>query len=60
MPYVVFDFLLILVFELENINLISKIGGVILLITGVLILTNQLQALGFYILNIFPFLQNIG
>jgi cytochrome c-type biogenesis protein len=44
----------------KNINLISKIGGVILLITGVLILTNQLQALGFYILNIFPFLQNIG
>ena len=44
----------------RNINLISKIGGVILLITGVLILTNQLQALGFYILNIFPFLQNIG
>ena len=44
----------------KNINLISKIGGVILLITGVLILTNQLQALGFYLLNIFPFLQNFG
>ena len=44
----------------KNINLVSKIGGIILLITGILILTNQLQALGFYILNTFPFLQNIG
>ena len=44
----------------KNINLVSKIGGIILLITGVLILTNQLQALGYYILNIFPFLQNFG
>src|SRR5210317_1319298 len=44
----------------NNINLISKIGGIILLITGVLILTNQLQTFGFYLLNIFPFLQNLG
>ena len=44
----------------KNINLVSKIGGFILLITGVLILTNQLQALGYYLLNIFPFLQNFG
>jgi len=44
----------------KNINLVSKIGGFILLITGVLILTNQLQVLGFYILNIFPFMQNFG
>ena len=44
----------------QNINLISKIGGFILLLTGILILTNHLQTLGFYILNIFPFLQNIG
>ena len=44
----------------KNINLISKTGGIILLITGVLILTNQLQALGYYLLNIFPFLQNFG
>jgi len=44
----------------KNINLISKIGGFILLITGVLILTNQLQGLGYYLLNIFPFLQNFG
>ena len=44
----------------KNINLVSKIGGIILLITGVLILTNQLQALGYYLLNVFPFLQNFG
>jgi len=44
----------------NNINLVSKIGGIILLITGILILTNQLQGLGFYLLNIFPFLQNFG
>ena len=44
----------------KNINFVSKVGGFILLITGVLILTNQLQALGFYLLNILPFLQNFG
>ena len=44
----------------KNIVLVSKTGGSILLITGVLILTNQLQVLGFYILNLFPFLQNFG
>ena len=44
----------------KNINLVSKIGGITLLITGVLILTNKLQILGYYILNAFPFLQNFG
>jgi len=44
----------------KNINKISKIGGVILLITGVLIITNQLQALGYYLLDVLPFLQNFG
>ena len=44
----------------KNIKLVSKIGGIILLITGVLILTNQLQALGYYLLNVLPFLQNFG
>ena len=44
----------------KNINLISKIGGFILLITGILILTNQLQAIGFYMIKILPFLQNFG
>ena len=44
----------------KNINLISKIGGITLLITGILILTNKLQAIGFYIIKIFPFMQNFG
>tara|TARA_Y100001970_G_C14037848_1_gene752078 strand:- start:320 stop:1027 length:708 start_codon:yes stop_codon:yes gene_type:complete len=44
----------------RNINLISKSGGIILLITGILILTNQLQAIGFYIIEIFPFMQKFG
>ena len=44
----------------KNINKVSKIGGIILLITGVLIITNQLQALGYYLLDVFPFLQNFG
>jgi len=44
----------------RNINLISKSGGTILLVTGVLILTNQLQAVGFYIIETFPFMQKFG
>ena len=44
----------------KNINFVSKSGGIILLITGILILTNQLQILGYYILNSLPFLQNFG
>ena len=44
----------------KNVNLVSKIGGIILLVTGILILTNQLQALGYYLLKILPFLQNFG
>ena len=44
----------------KNINIVSKIGGSILLVTGILILTNQLQILGFYILEYLPFLQKFG
>jgi cytochrome c-type biogenesis protein len=44
----------------KNINIVSKVGGVILLTTGILIITNKLQSLGYYIFNIFPFLQNFG
>jgi len=39
---------------------IIKIGGAILLLTGIAILTNQLQVLGFFILEYFPLLRNIG
>ena len=44
----------------KNINMISKIGGITLLATGILILTNQLQIIGFYIIEIFPFMQKFG
>ena len=44
----------------KNISKVSKIGGSILLITGILMITNQLQAFGYYLLKIFPFLQNFG
>ena len=44
----------------RNINIFSKIGGIILLITGILIITNQLQALGYFLLDVLPFLQNFG
>ena len=39
---------------------ITKVGGAILLLTGIAILTGQLQVLGFFILEYFPFLGNIG
>ena len=44
----------------KNINIVSKTGGIILLITGVLIISNQLQALGYYLLDVLPFLQKFG
>ena len=40
--------------------IITKTGGVILLLTGLAILTGQLQVLGFFILEYFPILGNIG
>ena len=39
---------------------ITKVGGVILLLTGIAVLTGQLQVLGFVILKYFPSLGNIG
>jgi len=42
------------------ISVITKVGGAILLLTGIGILTNRLQALGFFILEYFPSLGNIG
>ena len=44
----------------SKMNIIMKTGGALLLITGVLIITNQLQALGFYLLKYIPILQNLG
>ena len=44
----------------KHISVATKIGGVILLLTGIAILTDQLQTLGFFILEYFPFLGNFG
>ena len=41
-------------------NRITKTGGTILLITGVLIATNQIQVISYYILTSFPFLTSLG
>ena len=40
--------------------IVTKVGGAILLLTGIAILTGQLQVLGFFILDYFPSLGNIG
>jgi len=44
----------------KYISTITKVGGAILLLTGIAILTGQLQVLGFFILEYFPSLGNIG
>ena len=44
----------------KYISTIAKIGGTILLLTGIAVLTNQLQVLGFFILEYLPLLENIG
>ena len=44
----------------KNIKIVSVTGGVILLITGILILTNKLQALGYFILEAIPILGSLG
>ena len=41
-------------------NRITKTGGIILLITGVSIATNQIQVISYYILTTFPFLTTLG
>jgi len=44
----------------KYISTITKVGGAILLLTGIAILTGQLQVLGFFILEYFPSLGKIG
>ena len=44
----------------KHLSTIAKFGGTILLLTGIAILTGQLQVLGFFILEYFPSLGNIG
>jgi len=44
----------------KKMRTISLIGGLILFLTGILILTNKLQIIGFYLIEIFPFLESFG
>ena len=44
----------------KYLSITNKIGGTILLLTGLAILTGQLQILGFFILEYFPFLEKVG
>jgi len=44
----------------KYVSTVTKVGGVVLLSTGIAILTNQLQVVGFFILEYFPSLGNIG
>lgn len=39
---------------------IQKTSGLILVLTGILILTSKLQAIGFYLLELLPFLGKLG
>ncbi len=41
-------------------GIITKTGGVILFATGILIITNQIQVISYYILTTFPFLAKLG
>ena len=44
----------------KNLSNINKIGGAVLLLTGIAILTDRLQILGFFILEYFPWFEKIG
>ena len=44
----------------KYISTVTKVGGFILLLTGIAILTGQIQILGFFILKYFPSFGNIG
>jgi cytochrome c-type biogenesis protein len=41
-------------------NKIKKFSGIILLITGILIVTGKLQTFSFYLIEFFPALQKLG
>ena len=44
----------------KNLSNINKVGGAILLLTGIAILTDRLQIVGFFILEYFPWFEKIG
>lgn len=39
---------------------VKKISGIVLIVTGILIVTERLQILGFYLIEYFPILQKLG
>ena len=41
-------------------GVITKGGGLVLLLTGILIITNQIQVISYYILTTFPFPTKLG
>jgi len=58
--YLIQKFILISKNLKQKMNVIEKTGGTLLLLTGFLIITDQLQILGFYLLEYLPFLGKIG
>tara|TARA_B100001027_G_scaffold154602_1_gene108689 strand:- start:5042 stop:5749 length:708 start_codon:yes stop_codon:yes gene_type:complete len=58
--YLIQKFMLVSKNLKQRMVLINRVGGGLLLLTGILIITNQLQVLGYYLLEILPFLQNFG
>jgi cytochrome c-type biogenesis protein len=58
--YLIQKFILVSKNLKRKMYIIEKIGGILLLLTGLLIITDQLQILGFYLLEYFPFLGEIG
>ena len=58
--YLIQKFMLVSKNLKQKMILINRTGGGLLLITGILIITNHLQVVGYYLLEILPFLQNFG
>tara|TARA_B100000424_G_C22944600_1_gene502718 strand:+ start:5174 stop:5881 length:708 start_codon:yes stop_codon:yes gene_type:complete len=58
--YLIQKFMLITKNLKQKMLIINRVGGGLLLITGILIITNQLQVLGFFLLKFLPFLENFG
>jgi cytochrome c-type biogenesis protein len=65
MPFIISSLILekFLLFSKKSKSYLSKIkkfSGVTLLITGILIVIQKLQIIGFYLIQFFPFLQKLG
>ena len=58
--YLIQKFMLVSKNLKQKMIIINRIGGSLLLITGILIITNQLQIIGYFLLEVFPVLQKFG